>query len=127
MKTSADYLAEAAQFAPLREIFWDKVCQAGLWDRIDEVSQRGMKAIFGDVSMLSYVIAGRTLVTISRGDEFISFIAADRDRRNIGLQELYGEPVDLMQMVITVIKAWPKEADEQRAIFKVDATVQIGL
>ncbi|MFA6365261.1 MAG: hypothetical protein WCW78_02570, partial [Candidatus Paceibacterota bacterium] len=61
----------------LAKHFVDAVYNMGLRSRIDKSKSKGMSGMFGSVKMLSYTMAGRVMLTLSRGDIQITFIAAE--------------------------------------------------
>ncbi|MFA6407532.1 MAG: hypothetical protein WCV80_02390, partial [Candidatus Paceibacterota bacterium] len=61
----------------LAKRFVDGVYNKGLRSRIDKSKSKGMSGMFGSVKMLSYTMAGRVMLTLSRGDIQITFIAAE--------------------------------------------------
>lgn len=126
MKTFEQMVAEDKEFTPIRNAFFDSVCQHGLWQRIDEVDDRGMSGSFGDVELRSYVIAGRTMITIANKDNQITFLTDDRERNGIGLHTTEGDAEVIKSMVRTVIYGWPDDVSDQRNTFKANSKIQIG-
>ena len=127
MKTLDQMKTDAQTFEPLKNIFFEKVCLKGLWDRIDEETTRGMRGYFWDIELRTFVLGGRTLITLTNDRDQITFITDDHERKAIFLHTCEGLAEDLMWVMLRVIKEWPATPDHQRRIFRADPDISIGL
>ncbi|MFA6407691.1 MAG: hypothetical protein WCV80_03235, partial [Candidatus Paceibacterota bacterium] len=65
--------------------------------------------MFGSVKMLSYTMAGRVMLTLSRGDIQITFIAAEDGDPRMGIQGLQGKVMEVRALVDEVIRVFETE------------------
>lgn len=109
--------------------FQDQVYNlGGLGEFIAKSSSRGMSGRFGDTSLRSYVIAGRLMLTFSRGvgndENSVSFVTDDEDLLGIegGLQSCFASLPEALAMIQDVITNW----EASKSSFGDDKAVAIG-
>ncbi len=111
------------------QVMFDKflrlVYGQGLFEIIQEDSQRGMKGKFGSTELRTFVMAGRTMFTFARpkkkGIEVsVSFVAGDDDNLGLeaGIQSVDANLPTAFNMIEDVIARWPKTQKEREEIFK---------
>lgn len=102
---------------PVITMFITRVYRCGLYDRIDACASRGMSGQFGTTMLRSYVIAGRVMLTFSRGDCQVTLLAAldDDDGTMMGLHTLRGTADEALAMLDEVIRLWPGMHRQYRA------------
>lgn len=96
--------------------FTDAVYNKGLRSRIDRSEKRGMSGTFGGVKMLSFATAGRVMITLSRADKALTFIAAEDGDPRMGVQGLSGTVGDVRALVDDVARVFETELSAYNAM-----------
>lgn len=112
--------------------FLDQVSRNGLFQIIDESTKRGMSGSFGQITLRTYMMAGRLMLTFARhGEEMeyrVSFVCGDDDALGLGggTQSVYADLQTAIDMINDVIVGWPDDPSAQAEIFRIDENVSIG-
>lgn len=73
------------------------------FDREDPLEKKTKKT----VELLAYTIAGRTMITLQRGDIMLSMVADESSKESrTGLQGIYGTEAQVTQLVEDAIAQW---------------------
>jgi len=109
--------------------FINHVYRRGLYERIDKCRKRGMSGVFGQTKLLSFVTAGRIMLTFGRTQEdlspSVSFLCEDGDPLGIGAgcQSLYADLRTAIDMLKEVEANWPISKRAQWRVFRPDTEV----
>lgn len=106
--------------------FEDEVFDQGLGAIIDRSKKKGMSGRFGDVKVLSYVIAGRIAIQFECGDDSVTFLGADEKRPKFGFSNIDGTLPNAIKMVEVAIDFWRQATPDIRKSTHVDDT-KVGL
>lgn len=72
-----------------------------------KIAYDGINAMFGDIEVRANGSAGRIMVSIQRGDTFVSFIGEDGGNwQQCGLQGINGACIPVSEMLETVRMQW---------------------
>ena len=73
------------------------------FDREDPLEKKTKKT----VELLAYTIAGRTMITLQRGETMLSMVADESSKESrTGLQGIYGTEAQVTQLVDDAIAQW---------------------
>lgn len=88
--------------------FVDNVYFKGLMSKINTSRSRGMEGVFGNTTLMSYVLAGRIMFTFTQGDKSFSIVGIEDEMRNtFGLTSAFKcELEEAIDMVKDVISNW---------------------
>lgn len=107
-----------------------KVYRKGLFKLFNQCSCSAMSGEFGSTKLMTFMTAGRVLMTFLRKDSdlSVSFVATDEDPLGIrtGVQSVYATFIESLQLIQDVIDNWPDDEDRQREIFQADESIFIG-
>ncbi|MBI4022563.1 hypothetical protein HY375_00115 [Candidatus Berkelbacteria bacterium] len=125
--TCMDYRAANAVLAEITAAFAREVLAKGLEVIIDTSTKRGMSGQFGPVTLMSWVMCGRVVLTFREGDDDFSVIGEEHNLAgNIGWQSVDATLPDVRRMVGHVTRVWKETAPEHRpALYRDDE--QVGL
>lgn len=92
------------------------VWRRGFGQIVDQSKMKGMSGMFGDIKVTSYVMAGRTLVQLERGDVRFTMIGQDVvTNPRFGFQSVDGTADELVALVDDSILFWATADEETRA------------
>lgn len=114
MRTPEEIFYAAGLIEPYKRRFVREVWSNGLQQQADAATVRGLRAQLGQITVLTYWIAGRLLVTISRGEVWVSFVGIDVDSsgQSVGLQQWGGTPEEAARLADDLTERWVAEAPE---------------
>lgn len=98
-----------------------KTFERFVWSRgfgkiVDDSKSRGMSGMFGDITVMSYVLAGRVQVQLERGDIRFTMIAQDEvDDPRMGVNSLDGTVDEITALVDDVVTFWLMADEATRA------------
>lgn len=107
VRNHPEYMGVSEQLDALIDQFVSAVYNKGLRSRIDRSRSSGMSGKFGDVKLMTYVMAGRVMLTFNRKSTSVSLVASEDGAPCMGLQSLsgtYPEVRDVIQTVIDVFR-----------------------
>jgi len=107
--------------------FIHHVWRNGICELIEKSSERGLRGEFGDVTLLTYTIAGRTAIQFDKKDgASISYMAEEDDHTgySAGINYCHTDLHTACNMIQTVIDNWSKNRAEQEKIFFSDKEVK---
>lgn len=114
------------ELTPSVKDFERRVYLQGLALAIDACPRRGMSGTLAGVAIRTYVIAGRVMVTLERGNASVSVLAAEGETSpRMGLHSCEGEVAEARDLINAVIAAWPEDAGERAAVLHADDTVSL--
>lgn len=107
--------------------FQDNVYLNGLKEIIDASKVKEMSGQFGEVGMLSYVLAGRIQFTLSDGTHEFTIIGEEgAEDPRMGYNSIYATYPTASNLVQTVIEKWEKaDLDTRKRMFVDDKNVRI--
>lgn len=91
--------------------FQDKVWMTGLGTIVDTSRARGMSGQYGNVTVLTYIIAGRLRVQFEQGNAHFTLAGLEEPNPRLGFGSIAGTVQQAEQMVRGVIAFW-EGADE---------------
>jgi hypothetical protein len=103
------------------------VWRTGVCELIEKASKRGLKGVFGDVTLLTWTMCARTAIQFDKEDgSSVSFTAGEDDYEaySAGLNFCNVDLVTAVQMIETVINNWPRDKQEQAKRFCPDKNVK---
>ncbi|MDB5264558.1 MAG: hypothetical protein JWN64_129 [Parcubacteria group bacterium] len=103
IKNQPEYIGVSGQIDRLIEQFVSVAYNQGLRSRIDRSQSRGMSGMFGDVKLMTYVMAGRVMLTFNRKKTSVSLLASEDGAPCMGLQSLSGTFPEVRDVIQTVI------------------------
>ncbi len=114
--------------------FLRNVYRRGMYDLIQKTKERGMGAQFAHTSIRTFVCAGRVMITFAcpqnptEQELSVSFVLEEGDPVALsgGLQSVYANLHQSMNMIEDVISGWPSSIVEQKKLFKVDKKINFG-
>jgi len=116
------------------DVFARRVYQKGLFEIIRNCKYRGMNGEFGETWLRSYILGGRIIFTFCRknGDEHesqVSFVGEENDPFlfSAGLQSIDVDVHLCVEMIMDVVKNWPKSQTDQKKIFFSDEEVKLDV
>ena len=110
------------------KVFEEFVYLRGMEYRIAASKHRGMSwKTPSDLYVLSYVIAGRVMITIRQGDSDVSVMAAEGESPpRMGLHTITGDTWTARQLLCQVIADWPMSEGEQALTLQDNDDVGVG-
>jgi hypothetical protein len=126
MPTLEYYRMLLDELGPTVKDFEREVYMRGLSRAIDAEPTRGMCGELAGVTILTYVMAGRVLVTLWRGGEQVSVMAAEgEDPPRMGLHTTTDVEA-ARSMLRAVIAGWPQDGAAQDRVLSANTRVGIG-
>ncbi len=112
----------------LAQEFQEKVWTTGFGKIVDDSRMKGMSGQYGNVKVLTYVIAGRLRVQFERDGTMVNFAGLDElDDPRLGFGSIVGKLPEVEKMVREVIKFWENADEETRqSIHQNDSNVGMG-
>lgn len=104
----AYYQTLSRELSPLVKEFERRVyLDGGLVAAIDACAVRGMSGILGDITMRTFTMAGRVMVTIEQGDSSVSVLAAQGENPpRMGLHSIEGSILAAGELLGRVCDMW---------------------
>ena len=122
-----DYNEVIDEFSTIVEEFNTKVFRNGLQAIIDASKKKGMSGTLEDIQLLSYVMAGRLMITFKRGDDSITFLGADgEDNTGFYVRSIDATLPSARSMVDKVIEVWNTPNFDHKANFTDASGVNLG-
>lgn len=134
--------ASAFQLEPAIRLFAKDVAQAGLWDRIHESRQRSMRGSFAGTTLMTWVVAGRVMLTFSSEGGEVTLVGTEDDNSDsihpihpvdpvnvyrIDLHSIHCPDRTAISMINTISTQWPPDPVAQRAQFRDDQKVTLDV
>ncbi len=98
--------AVSKKLGELADKFRISLFDAGWGVANDSMTEARIRTDFGDVKMLSIVSAGRVMMTLSRGNDNITFICAESASYSMGFQSIEASLASATSMVDDAINVW---------------------
>jgi hypothetical protein len=115
------------RFKRLAMKFQDEVWATGLGVTVDASRRKGMSGHFGDVEVLTYIMAGRLMVQFERGGASITLNGLDEPNPNLGFGSIHGTAQQAEQMVRDAIAFWQtSDAETRRTVHQDNDNVSMG-
>lgn len=126
MPTMEYYRMLLDELGPIVKDFEREVYTRGLSRVIDAEPTRGMGGELAGVTILTFVMAGRVLVTLTRDGEQVSVMAAEgEDPPRMGLHTTTDVEA-ARSMLRAVIDAWPQDEAERDRVLSAAPGIGIG-
>jgi hypothetical protein len=103
------------------------VWRKGVCELIKNATLKGVKGVFGDVTLLTYTICGRTAVQFDKADgSSVSYMVEENDLMaySAGINFCETDLHTACNMIQTVISNWPNDKAEQELVFFPDKKVK---